>query len=69
MTPNQFTAGSYIIYNDGREGHTDVRALILEADSKSMTVQFEDRNNTTLIYFNEKAWMDFIKPTVNPNNN
>ena len=60
MSNDQFITGSHIIYNDGRKGHAGVRAVILEVDSKSMKVQFDDRADTTTIYFSEKAWMDFI---------
>ena len=60
MAQNQFTAGKEIVYNDGREGHKNVRAIILEADNNKMVVQFEDRADTTTILFSEKSWMDFI---------
>lgn len=60
MLQNQFTAGKEIIYDDGRAGHKGVKAVILEVNNNSMTVQFEDRADTTLILFSEKPWMDFI---------
>lgn len=69
MTNEKFTAGSYIIYNDGRPGHIGVRAVVLEVDNEGMTVQFEDRANPTLIMFSDKEWMNFITNDVNPINN
>lgn len=59
-TQNIFTVGKEIVYNDGREGHKDVKATILEADNNKMVVQFEDRADTTTILFSEKLWMNFI---------
>jgi hypothetical protein len=69
MSHNKFTAGAHIIYDDGRKGHSGVKAVILESDAKSMTVQFDDRAATTKIYFTDKEWMDFITVSVNPINN
>lgn len=56
-----FEKGSKILYNDGRPGHSDVKALVLRTDSFGMTVQFEDRADTTEIRFDDRQWMDFIK--------
>ncbi len=59
--PNaEFTQGSRIIYNDGRPGHTDVAATVLEVDTSQMIVQFEDRADTTRIRFSDCTWMDYI---------
>jgi hypothetical protein len=56
----EFTPGSRIIYNDGRQGHTDVAATVIEVDSAQMIVQFEDRADTTRIKFSDSNWMDYI---------
>lgn len=69
MLHDKFIPGAHIVYNDGRKGHSGVKAVILETDNKSMTVQFDDRADTTLINFSDKAWMDFITIGVNPKNN
>ena len=50
--------GDHILYNDGRPGHTNVKAEILSIDGDSMTVQFEDRADTTRIHFSDRQWMD-----------
>lgn len=60
-----FKEGNYISYNDGRAGHEGVLALILSVDAIGMTVQFEDRADTTAIKFSDRAWMDYITfPTI-----
>jgi hypothetical protein len=56
----EFASGSRIIYNDGRPGHTDVVATVLEVDAAQMIVQFEDRADTTKIRFSDSTWMDHI---------
>lgn len=66
-----FTGFSHIVYNDGREGHTEVKAEILELHENFMLVQFEDRADTTTIYYSDADWMNYIKPvsvdvTVSP---
>ena len=56
-----FEQGCTILYNDGRPGHLDAKALVLRSDSFGMTVQFEDRADTTEISFTDRQWMDFIR--------
>ena len=53
-------AGQHLIYDDGRPGHSNSRAEILEVTSRSMLVQFENRASPTLIYFDDPEWMDYI---------
>ena len=53
--------GQTIIYNDGRDGHRDIRAEVLYADSRMMQVQFADRMSLTTIYYSEREWMDHIR--------
>ena len=60
-TIDQIKLGSRIVYNDGRDGHKSVAASVLAVDGKGMTVQFEDRADTSRIAFSDKAWMDFIE--------
>lgn len=60
-TVDHIKAGGRIVYNDGRSGHANVFAAVLAVDAKGMTVQFEDRADTTTIAFADKGWMDFIE--------
>jgi len=60
-TIDQIKRGGRIVYNDGRPGHKGVMATVLAVDSKGMTVQFEDRADTSRIAFSDTAWMDFIE--------
>ena len=60
-TIDQIKPCSRILYNDGRPGHSGVAATVLAVDGKAMTVQFEDRADTSRILFSDKAWMDFIE--------
>lgn len=56
----QVKAGGRISYNDGRPGHIDVEATVLEVNERGMIVQFDDRASTTHILFEDRRWMDFI---------
>ena len=60
-TIDQLKPGGRIVYNDGRLGHSGVQATIVEVDAKGMTVQFEDRADTTRIQFSDKGWMEHIE--------
>ena len=60
-TVDQIKKGGRIVYNDGRPGHANVFATVLAVDAKGMTVQFEDRADTTRIQFSDKGWMEFIE--------
>ena len=60
-TLDQIEKGGRVVYNDGRPGHTGVRATVLAVDAKGMTVQFDDRADTTAILFSDRQWMDFIE--------
>ena len=59
-----FKVGTTIVYDDGREGHRAVKARVLAVDERTMTVQFEDRADTTTIRFNDPAWMNFISTSA-----
>jgi hypothetical protein len=50
-TVDQIKTGGRIIYNDGRQGHTDVFATVMAVDAKGMTVLFDDRADTSYIAF------------------
>jgi hypothetical protein len=60
-TLDQIKKGGRIVYNDGRPGHKGVLATVLVVDTKGMTVQFEDRADTSRIAFSDRGWMDFIE--------
>ncbi|MCX6928267.1 MAG: hypothetical protein NT154_34415 [Verrucomicrobia bacterium] len=57
---HQIKKGGRISYNDGRPGHEGVEATVLAVDAQGMTVQFDDRADTTRILFSEPQWMGFI---------
>ena len=52
--------GQRLVYNDGRPGHTNSVAEILEVTPRSILVQFENRARPSLIFFNDREWMDHI---------
>ena len=60
-TLDRIKRGGRIVYNDGRPGHQGVLATVLAVDAKGMTVQFDDRADTTHIAFSDKGWMEFIE--------
>ncbi len=61
-TRDEVTNGSTISYDDGRPGHQDVRATVLEVvDGHGMLVQFEDRADTTYIPFSNSRWTDSLE--------
>ncbi len=57
---DQVKEGCRISYDDGRPGHRGVEATVLALDGRGMTVQFDDRADTTYILFTDRRWMDFI---------
>ncbi len=60
-TVDQIRKGGRVVYNDGRPGHSGVYATVIEVDQSGMTVQFEDRADTSYIAFSDRGWMDFIE--------
>lgn len=56
----QVQPGGRISYDDGRPGHEGVEATVLAVDERGMTVQFDDRADTTYIPFTDRRWTDFI---------
>ncbi len=54
------TLGSRVAYNDGRLRHSGVLATVLQVDSDGMTVQFDDRADTTYIAFTDRRWMNYL---------
>jgi hypothetical protein len=57
----QIRKGSTIAYNDGRPGHQGVLAAVLDVNSRGMTVQFEDRADSSYVAFSDRQWMEFIR--------
>ncbi len=57
---DQVKKGSRISYDDGRPGHEGVEATVLAVDAQGMTVQFDDRADTSYIVFSDRRWMEFI---------
>jgi hypothetical protein len=55
------SVGERIVYNDGRDGHRNIFAVVLEIHHQHMVVQFEDRADTTSINFSDRQWMDFLE--------
>jgi len=45
----------------GGPGMRAVEATVLAVDAQGMTVQFDDRADTTRIAFSDRAWMEFIE--------
>ena len=41
-------------YDDGRPGHQGVGSTVLAVDERGMTVQFDDRADTTYILFSDE---------------
>lgn len=60
-TIDQIRIGGKVIYNDGRPGHKGIHAAVISSDENGMTVQFEDRADTSYIAFNDRGWMDHIE--------
>ena len=60
-TLDQIKKGGRIVYNDDRPGHKGVPATVLAVNKKGMTVQFDDRADTSHIAFSDRGWMDFIE--------
>jgi len=62
---DQVKKGCRISYDDGRPGHQDVRATVLEVTvGHGMLVQFDDRASTTYVMFAEPRWMNCIEIVV-----
>ncbi len=57
---HQVKEGGRISYDDGRPGHQGVEAVVLAVDGDGMTVQFEDRADTTYIRFSDRRWTDYL---------
>jgi hypothetical protein len=57
---DQVKKGGRVVYDDGRPGHQGVEAVVLAVGPEGMTVQFEDRADTTYIRFSDRKWTDFL---------
>lgn len=60
-TVDQIKKGVSIVYNDGRAGHSGVLATVIEVNQNGITVQFDDRADSTRIAFSDRGWMDHIE--------
>ena len=60
---DEVKSGGRVVYDDGRPGHSDATATVLRVDSRGMTVQFDDRADTTYIRFSDRKWTDFLTVT------
>jgi hypothetical protein len=60
-TVDRIKSGGRIVYHDGRPGHSGVIATVIGVDQNGMTVQFEDRADTSHIAFSDRGWMDHIE--------
>lgn len=58
---SEWAVGKRISYDDGRPLHRGVQATILNVDDTGMTVQFDDRAQSTRISFSDREWMESIK--------
>lgn len=68
MTTNEakaIQAGSILIYDDGRAGHTHARAEVLSVSPEAMIVQFQDRADTTRISFSDAGWLKHLTIATN----
>lgn len=55
----QLKPGSEISYNDGRNGHQNVKAVVLSVGEHSLIAQFSDRYTTTKVEF-VPEWLEFL---------
>jgi hypothetical protein len=53
--------GDILVYDDGRAGHRDVKAVVLSNDKNSLIVQFEDRADTTTIKHDDVGWTKYLR--------
>jgi len=60
MNRADIKVGKELTYNDGRPGHQNVRATVLEVMSDGFVAQFEDRADSTRIRWNEPEWIQNI---------
>ena len=64
LTPEEMAAlqvDDVLIYNDGRAGHCEVKAIVLLNDGAKIFAQFEDRNAATIIPYSAKQWTDYLR--------
>ena len=54
-------AGDVLVYDDGRPGHSGVKAVVLSNHENCVVVQFEDRADTTTIKHDEVGWTNYLK--------
>ncbi len=54
-------SGDILVYDDGRPGHSGVKAVVLSNHENNVIVQFEDRADTTTIRHDEVGWTKYLK--------
>jgi hypothetical protein len=54
-------SGDILVYDDGRPGHSGVKAVVLSNLENCLIVQFEDRADTTTIKHDEVGWTKYLK--------
>lgn len=55
------TPGTVLTYNDGREGHNGIKAVVLTVGERYLVAQFEDRADTTKVEF-VQDWLRHLTP-------
>ena len=54
-------SGDILIYDDGRPGHSGVKAVVLSNHENCVVVQFEDRAEITTIKHDEVGWTNYLR--------
>jgi hypothetical protein len=54
-------SGDTLVYDDGRPGHSGVKAVVLSNHENCVVVQFEDRADTTTIKHDDVGWTKHLK--------
>lgn len=60
LAPGGVKVGDTLKYNDGRQGHQDVTAEVLEVEPTGMVVKFSDRYQETFISWTDQKWMKYL---------
>ena len=60
MNRPTISVGQTLVYNDGRQGHTNVEGIVVALTPEGFIALFEDRADVTVIRWDEDDWMRFI---------
>jgi peroxiredoxin len=55
--------GTALIYNDRREGHRGIKAIVLTVNDRYLVAQFEDRADTTKVEFIPE-WLRYLTQQI-----